>query len=61
MKLLTLEEIRRRLADRNLQAVARATGLAPDTVYRLANGVGTPSYATVETLSRYLEGTDGEA
>lgn len=60
--MLTLDEIKRRLADRNLKVVAHNTRLAPDTVYRLANGDGTPSYATVKTLSDYLQGiTNGQA
>jgi DNA-binding phage protein len=58
---ITIEEIRRRLRDHNLSAVAKATGLSNDTLYRLMNGVTTPSPATVVVISLYLKGaTDGE-
>jgi DNA-binding phage protein len=61
-KMLTLDEIKRRLADRNLKVVAGNTKLAPDTIYRLVNGAGAPSYDTVKTLSDYLQGiTNGQA
>jgi DNA-binding phage protein len=58
-KLLTVDEIRTRLKLFNLQAVARETGLAPDTVYRLAKGDGAPSYDTLERVSRFLQGVIG--
>jgi DNA-binding phage protein len=58
---ITIEEIRRRLRDHNLSAVAKATGLSNDTLYRLMNGVTTPSPATVALISLYLtRGTNGE-
>jgi len=57
----TLEEIRRRLRDHNLSAVAAATGLSNDTLYRLMHGVTTPNPSTITVLSLYLEGaTNGK-
>jgi DNA-binding phage protein len=57
----TLEEIRRRLKDHNLSAVATATGLSNDTLYRLMHGVTTPNPSTITVLSLYLEGaTNGQ-
>lgn len=55
--MLTLDEIRKLLADRRISVVAEATGLHRNTVaaIRDANG-GTPSYKTVKALSDYLEG-----
>jgi DNA-binding phage protein len=59
---ITIEEIRRRLRDHNLSAVAKATGLSNDTLYRLMHGVTTPSPATVVVIALYLKGaTDGQA
>jgi len=59
---ITIEEIRRRLRDHNLSAVAKATGLSNDTLYRLMHGVTTPSPATVAVIALYLKGaTDGQA
>ena len=58
----TLEEIRRRLRDHNLAAVAKATGLSNDTLYRLMHGVTTPNPSTIKVISLYLkEITNGQA
>lgn len=55
--MLTLTEVQTALQDRRLPAVAAATGLAYDTVRRVANGdVAAVSYDTVKRLSDYLEG-----
>ena len=53
----TLEEIRMRLRDHNLAAVAKATGLSNDTLYRLMHGVTTPNPSTITVISLYLQGT----
>lgn len=58
---ITIEEIRRRLRDHNLSAVAKATGLSNDTLYRLMNGVVTPSPATIAVIALYLRGTNDQA
>lgn len=55
--MLTIEEIRRALADRKLTAVADATGLHYQTVWRVANGNGA-SYDTIKALSDYLQGRE---
>lgn len=52
----TLEEIRKRLKDHNLAAVAKATGLSNDTLYRLMHGVTTPNPSTITVISLYLQG-----
>jgi len=53
--LLKLEEIVKRLEDRNLKLVAERTGLAHQTLYRIRNGqVTSPNYETVTILSEYL-------
>lgn len=54
--MLALEDIIRRLQDRNLQKVASATGLAHTTVWNLAaNRRANYNYETVKRLSDYLE------
>lgn len=52
--MLTLEQIRERLQHSNLKAVAEASGLHYNTVYKLMTTTATPSYATVKALSDYL-------
>lgn len=59
--MMTLSEVRAALSDRRLTTVATATGLAYDTVRRVANGeIVSVSYDTIERLSNYLEGKTGE-
>lgn len=53
--MMTLEEIQRKLEDRNLRKVAQATGLHYNTVYRLMNNQQKPSYKVVKMLSDYLK------
>ena len=52
--MLTLEQIRNRLADANLKRVAENAGVHPATVYRLMHEDSKPLYETVELLSEYL-------
>lgn len=59
--MLTLEQIKDRLADRNLMAVSKASGVHSNALYRLMSGGTKPSYETVKKLSDYLEGRDNEA
>ena len=63
MKILSPDEIRALLRDRNFSKVARACKLSPDTLYRLRAGEGNPSLATLTVLSAYLQkgGTNGQA
>lgn len=54
--MLTLDQIRDALADRNLKEVARRTDLHYNVVYRAATDrTQNPSYETVKRLSDYLE------
>jgi predicted transcriptional regulator len=55
-RMMTTEEIRKLLADRRLDIVAKATGISPLTVARIRDGKGDPKASTLEALSRYLEG-----
>lgn len=52
--MLTTEQIRLALIDRNLRAVSRATGVGYSTLLRLSRG-GSVSMRTAETLSAYFE------
>ena len=58
--MLSTEEIKEKLQDRNLTKVARNTGLGYSQVWGLANGdVTHPTHEVVEALSNYLtEGSD---
>ena len=54
--MLDLVEIRRRLQDRNLSAVARAIGLSPQYLHHLATGQAqNPRLIVMMALSAYLE------
>ena len=54
--MLKLEQVQAMLADRKPTAVARATGLSYDTVWRVQNGnMKAVSYDVVKRLSDYLE------
>lgn len=54
--MLTLEQIRTALMDRNLSNVARNIGMHYNVVYRAATDrTRNPSYDTVKALSDYLE------
>jgi DNA-binding Xre family transcriptional regulator len=54
-EMLTIEEIRERLADRRLSVVAEACGVHPETLRRLVKG-NNVAYDTLKALSDYLEG-----
>jgi hypothetical protein len=54
--MMTLEQIQEALKDRKLVAVAEATGLAYNTVWRVTAGKApSVSYDVVKKLSDYLE------
>lgn len=56
--MMTLEQIRAALKDRNLSAVARATGVNYGSVYAIATQkTPNPNYKTVVALSNYLSKT----
>ena len=52
--MLTIEQIRGALVDRNLRAVSRATGVGYSTLLRLSKG-GSISMRTGQALSAYFE------
>ena len=57
---MTLEQVRNALQDRTLTKVAAATGLAYNTVLRVASGMDkSVSYDVVKRLSDYLTGAAG--
>lgn len=52
----TIQEILKRLEDRNLRAVAERSGVNYMTLYRIAKGdTKDPSYSIVKRLHDYLE------
>jgi biotin carboxylase len=55
--MLTVEEVSRRLEDRTLTKVAKATGLSYPTILKAASGDTGIAYETVRILSDYLEAT----
>jgi hypothetical protein len=55
--MMTLDQVREVLKDRKLKIVAQGSGLAYDTVRRVAAGSNKAvSYDVVKRLSDYLEG-----
>lgn len=54
-KMLTLDQLRTALDDRNLEKVASRTGIHRNTIAAIRNGTNAnPTYATMKTLSDYL-------
>jgi transcriptional regulator with XRE-family HTH domain len=51
---MTLEQLKSALADRNVQAVAKATGINPHTLYRIQQGKTKPHQSTMRLLAQYL-------
>jgi transcriptional regulator with XRE-family HTH domain len=53
--MITLEEIRQKLSDRNLSEVARRTGVSYRTLFSICNGTNkNPSYESVRAIVEYL-------
>jgi transcriptional regulator with XRE-family HTH domain len=53
--MLTLEQIRTALDDRNVEKVAERTGIHRNTIGAIRNGANAnPTYATMKALSDYL-------
>lgn len=53
--MLTLEQVVCALRDRRLKSVSESTGLAYDTIWRIARGTAKdPSYAVIKKLSDYI-------
>lgn len=53
--MLTLDQIKKKLEVCNLQAVAEATKMHPNTIYKLMKPNSNPAYQTVKVLSEYFE------
>jgi len=54
--MLTLEEVKKRLSDRNLKEVSRRTGISYANIYAIATGRReNPTYKVIAKLSDYLE------
>jgi transcriptional regulator with XRE-family HTH domain len=54
-KMLTLDQLRTALDDRNLEKVSARTGIHRNTLAAIRNGTNAnPTYATMKTLSDYL-------
>lgn len=49
-----LDKIRQMLADRNIQAVAKGSGVHANAIYRLMSGGTSPKYETVQRVLSYL-------
>lgn len=55
--MITLEELKLKLSDRNLSEVARRTGVSYRTIHSICDGTNkNPSYETVRILIEYLTG-----
>lgn len=52
--MLTLDQIKEKMADRRVRAVADGTGLHHQTIYEALKPTANPSYETVKKLSDYL-------
>lgn len=59
--MLTIEDIKRHLADRNINEVARRTGLHPNIIHRILNDKSKPSYDTMLALTQYINGDSNNA
>lgn len=59
-KMLTVEQIKKRLQDANLKRVAENAGIHPATVYRFMQEESKPLYETVKSLSDYLEAQNND-
>lgn len=53
--MLSIEQIREKLTDRNLAEVSRRIGITRAYLGMIANGSRIPSYATLKKLSDYLQ------
>lgn len=52
--MMTIDEIRAALADRNLREVSRRSGVSYRTLWSMAREKTVPNYATVKAVSDYL-------
>lgn len=54
--MMTIDQIREKMADRNIAEVARRLGITRVWLSAILNGRGRPSYEMLERISAYLEG-----
>lgn len=54
--MMTLQQIKTALRDRNLAYVARAIGVTRQHLWQIANGITSPSVEVLGRISDYLEG-----
>ena len=60
--MFSLEQIRAALDDRNVEKVAKNTGIHGVTIRAIRNGTNTnPTYNTLKSLSDYLSGVSVDA
>lgn len=52
--MLTLNQIKNKLFDRNLRKVSKLSGVSYATLMQIKNGEANPTYKTLHTLSEYL-------
>lgn len=57
---MTLNEIKKALADRNIVKVAEKTNLNPHTIYRILHGKTKPTRSTIAHLINYLKDDHGK-
>lgn len=55
--MLTLDEVKDKLKDRNLMKVSKAAGVHYNCLYRFMRGKSNPSYETVQKLVAHIEAT----
>lgn len=55
MQTLDPEQIRKRLQDHNLRAVAKKAGVHHNALYRFMSGASDPRVSTILKLVKYLE------
>lgn len=52
---IVLAKIKEAMLDRNVQAVAKSTGLSPLTLYKIVNGSGgNYNHSTIKLITDYL-------
>jgi hypothetical protein len=56
--ILELDEIIKKLSDRNLREVSRRTGLSYATIIKVSKRESVPLYPTLKILSDYLKGSN---
>lgn len=55
--MMTVEQVKKAMADRNLSEVARRIGMRRQQLWLIVNGVSAnPTIKTLERISGYLEG-----